>query len=86
MDWQYYTLLVAGRSRTGINPKPERYKYPYPDFVQLIYTAHAKRFTPEAKLIGDYEIESNFCPLDEVKGLNLSMSDCFFLDAALKVC
>ncbi|MCH8295421.1 NUDIX domain-containing protein [Candidatus Poribacteria bacterium] len=67
-----------------LNPKPPDYKYLHPDFIQLIYVAQAAQFIPEAKLVGDYEIESGFRPLDEVKTLNLSPGERLALDAALK--
>ena len=66
-----------------LNPKPSGYKYLHPDFIQLIHVAHAGEFIPEAKIVDDYEIESNFRPLDEVKTLNLSAGERLVLDAAL---
>ncbi|MCZ6679465.1 MAG: NUDIX domain-containing protein [Candidatus Poribacteria bacterium] len=65
-----------------LNPKPPGYKYPHPDFIQLIYTAQADQFMPEARRSGDYEIESDFHSVDAVKVFNLSSGQRLYLNAA----
>jgi ADP-ribose pyrophosphatase YjhB (NUDIX family) len=64
-----------------LNPKPPGYKYPHPDFLQLIYTAEADQLIPDAKQADDYEIEANFRLLDEVKALELSQGEGLYLDS-----
>lgn len=65
-------------------PKPDGYIYPHPDFVQLVYAAHAEELVPEAQQFGEYELESGFRSVTAARGLNLTASQGLFLDAALK--
>lgn len=53
-------------------PKPARYPYPYPDFLQSIYRAEADRRLPEAMEVGGYELGAEFRPRPEVDQLPLS--------------
>ncbi len=82
---------LAGASMLGfmrfqhLAPKPVDYLYPYPDFVQLVYVAHADKFVPEARQFDEYVLESGFQDLDELHCLHLSSSQRLFLDAALQV-
>ena len=41
-------------------PKPDRYRYPYPDFLQLLYKAEADRHFPEAMEVGGFELGAAF--------------------------
>lgn len=43
-------------------PKPADYRYPYPDFVQLMYVAQATTFEPILKEPNGYEIDALFYP------------------------
>ncbi len=65
-------------------PKPDDYIYPHPDFVQLVYAAHADQFVSEAQQFGEYELEAGFQSVVEAQSLKLSDSQRLFLDAALK--
>ncbi len=65
-------------------PKPNGYIYPHPDFVQLVYAAHAGEFVPEAQQFGEYELETGFQSIVEAQRLNLTASQRLFLEAALK--
>ena len=65
-------------------PKPDGYLYPHPDFVQLVYAAHAGEFVPEAQQFGEYEVETGFQSIVEAQRLSLTASQRLFLDAALK--
>lgn len=67
-------------------PKPDGYIYPHPDFVQLVYAAHAGEFVPEAQQVGEYELETSFQPIVEAQRLNLTASQRLFLDEAFKTC
>ena len=67
-----------------LKPKPPEYKYPHPDFLQLMYMADADEFFPDTKISQDYEIESKFCSPTEVDSLGISGFPCLYLGAALK--
>ena len=54
-----------------LKPKPPQYKYPHPDFLQLIYTAQAHTFNQDAKCTDDYEIEATFYPQNEIDTLDI---------------
>jgi ADP-ribose pyrophosphatase YjhB (NUDIX family) len=45
-------------------PKPEGYKYPYPDFCQFIYVAQANEYDVRVKEVGGYELSSEFVIVD----------------------
>ncbi len=65
-------------------PKPDGYIYPHPDFVQVVYAAHAGEFVSEAQQFGEYELETGFQSIVEAQRLNLAASQRRFLDVALK--
>ena len=67
-----------------LNPAPPGYPYPYPDFLQLVYTAEAAELVPGARLASSYEIESTLRPIPEIQALDLSPSQRLFLGAALR--
>ena len=64
--------------------KPEGYRYPYPDFVQLIYTGQAGEYRGEAREVDDYELDACFQPLEQLERLSLSASQRMFLNAGLR--
>src|SRR5262249_14865641 len=64
-------------------PKPPDYRYPHPDFVQLVYRAEAAGFSPAARHGDDYERECAFRPIEEVRTLDLAPAERLYLDAAL---
>lgn len=65
-----------------LKPKPPQYKYPHPDFLQLIYTAQAQAFNADAKCADDYEIEATFCDLIEIDALEIPTFQRAYLNAA----
>lgn len=67
-----------------LTPKPLNYSFPYPDFCQIIYFATAKRFIPDARLDDDFELGSEFRPIDVVKKLKLTPNQYILLKTALK--
>jgi 8-oxo-dGTP pyrophosphatase MutT (NUDIX family) len=67
-----------------LGPKPPEYRYPYPDFVQLVFRAEAGGIVPGAAVTGGWELGSAFHPIAQLAGLNLSSRDRFFLDAAVR--
>ncbi len=66
-------------------PKPDGYPYPYPDFARAVYTAEANHFTPDTADPDDYEQESGFRPLDDVRGMTLRMGQHIYLEQALRM-
>jgi hypothetical protein len=67
-----------------LSPKPPGYAYPYPDFIQVVYVAQAGAFVPDARFSDDYELDSAFRSVAEVRTLPLSAGERLFLEAALK--
>ncbi|MGA1195329.1 MAG: hypothetical protein ACO36I_02385 [Candidatus Latescibacterota bacterium] len=67
-----------------LTPKPQEYPYPYPDFIQLIYTAQAVDFITQAKNADDYEIEATFYPVDTIDSLEIPKFQHLYLNEALK--
>jgi 8-oxo-dGTP pyrophosphatase MutT (NUDIX family) len=66
-----------------LGPRPPGYRYPHPDFLQLVYTSGAGRFIPGARLTDDYELEASWRPVAECASLVLSPADWFYLAASL---
>jgi ADP-ribose pyrophosphatase YjhB (NUDIX family) len=64
--------------------KPAGYPYPYPDFLQLIYTGEGAEYRSEAREVGGYEVLAGFEPLEQVRNLSLSASQRMFLEAGLR--
>ena len=64
-------------------PKPKDYAFPYPHFIWPIYNASFERWKPDARAEGDYEISSQFLPIQEVRGLKLQGYEMAFLEAAV---
>lgn len=65
-------------------PKPEGYKFLYPDFLWVVYMADAKEFVSNAKLMDDYEEECQFKPIAEAEQLDLSPFQRVYLGEALR--
>jgi ADP-ribose pyrophosphatase YjhB (NUDIX family) len=63
--------------------KPAGYPFPYPDFLQVVYVAHADASHPEARVRDDYEVEARFHPVAVVQAFPLSPSERLYLAAAL---
>lgn len=77
-------MLLGYTHFRHLKPKPTDYAYPYPDFVQLIYTAQARNYDPTSRIIDDYETQANFHSLATINDVELSPGERLFLDAALK--
>ena len=67
-----------------VTPKPKGYPYLYPDFLWPVYIASFVRQGPEAEADDDYEIASEFLPLQEVRRLALDQHAKAFLEAAVE--
>lgn len=52
-----------------VTDKPPGYKYPYPDFIQLIYTGVAGHYLPEKMEDDGFVVASEFRPIAQIIGL-----------------
>ncbi len=81
--------LLTEMSRLGymhfhhLNPAPPDYRYPYPDFLQLVYAAAVKAGDGSDPAIECDPDQYSFRPIAELQALELSASQRLFLDAAL---
>ena len=66
-------------------PKPEGYRYPYPDFLWPIYIAEAGVFTPETVIPDDFVFKSEFMPVNVALKLKIEPSSLVLLEEAVKV-
>ncbi len=66
-----------------LSARPTDYRYPYPDFWQLVYVAAAARHRPEARQVDDYELEAVWLPLAAVRQMPLARGEQALLTAAL---
>jgi 8-oxo-dGTP pyrophosphatase MutT (NUDIX family) len=64
-------------------PSPGGYRYPHPDFLQVVYRATAGAYFPEARHVQDRDTESRFHSIADVQALGLAPSQCLYLEAAL---
>jgi 8-oxo-dGTP diphosphatase len=82
--WTIDRLQMLGvKHYHHLTPIPPAYRYPYPDFVQIVYRAHAQQFLPEAREVDGYEIETKFIPAAEALRLPLVPSDHMWLRMVL---
>ena len=66
-----------------LTPKPERYQYPYPDFLQLVLTDEAKGHDASLDIQDDLVVEFGLVRLSNVADMDLPESEQLFLRAAL---
>lgn len=64
------------------SPKPALHRYPYPDFLQLLYKAEPDRHFPEAMEVDGFELSAEFRPLVRVNGLPLTAGEVALLKLA----
>jgi ADP-ribose pyrophosphatase YjhB (NUDIX family) len=64
------------------SPKPAGYRYPYPDFLQLLYKAEADRHFPDAMEVDGFELGAEFRPLEVVQQLTLSIGEIALLQSS----
>jgi 8-oxo-dGTP pyrophosphatase MutT (NUDIX family) len=64
--------------------RPEWGAYPYPDFLQVIFTGQAEAYHATARETDGYELEAVFRSQSELADLKLSAVDLAFLEAALR--
>ena len=66
-------------------PKRKGCKYPYPDFLQLVYMVEAEERNSSARIDGDYVIDCSLVPILDTRALNLSEAQNLFLSTALEL-
>jgi hypothetical protein len=64
--------------------KPDGYAYPYPDFLQAVYTATAEAYHPDQRIVDEYVLDARFLPIVEVRSSSLSPIQRMFLDVAVQ--
>ncbi len=69
---------------TLIDPKPEDYAYPYPDFIQIVYAGSPSAYHPDLKEVDGYELSSEFMPVTDARRLPLNAGQQGFLNTAIK--
>jgi ADP-ribose pyrophosphatase YjhB (NUDIX family) len=73
---------IGVRSFHHLSPKPARYPYPFPDFLQLIYVADAVSYNEADKDPSGWEMSAEFVPFTSSTVSTLRISDRHFLMAA----
>jgi 8-oxo-dGTP pyrophosphatase MutT (NUDIX family) len=64
--------------------KPEKYKYPYPDFIWPVYLAEADSFRPGAIIPDAYVSESRFYPILQIRQLPIKKGELLLFEEALR--
>jgi 8-oxo-dGTP pyrophosphatase MutT (NUDIX family) len=67
-----------------LTPRPDDYRYPYPDFLHLVYVAITSHYDPEQREVDGYELESGFQPIAAVSALPISQGERALLRAAIQ--
>jgi ADP-ribose pyrophosphatase YjhB (NUDIX family) len=81
--WSLTSLRLLGfKHFHHLGPRPNGYVYPYPDFLQIVYTAVAEAYHPDQREVDGYELDARFLPITEIRALPLSPIQRMFLDAA----
>lgn len=60
-------------------PKPAGHRYPYPEFLQMLYRAEAEDYFPEAMEVDGFEVGAEFRAISEVRRLTLSLGEAALL-------
>lgn len=82
--WTIGQLRMIGiKHYHHLTPEPAGYRYPYPDFLQLVYHAVAVQYLPEAREVDGYEIETMLMPVAEALRLPLVESDHLWVRTAM---
>jgi 8-oxo-dGTP pyrophosphatase MutT (NUDIX family) len=83
--WTFISPRVIGCMHLHhLGPRPENYKYPYPDFFWPVYRAKAKTYFPEARQPDKWVAETFFSTIDEVRQMPLERGQLMLLEEALK--
>ena len=65
-----------------LTPRPADYRFPYPDFLHVIYTATASQYDASQRETNGYELWAKLLPIAEVDGLPLSQGERVLFAAA----
>jgi 8-oxo-dGTP pyrophosphatase MutT (NUDIX family) len=68
-----------------LTPRPDDNRYPYPDFLHLIFAASADRYDAARRERDGYELESGFQPLASLNALALSRGERALLRVAIQL-
>lgn len=66
-----------------MGPRPERYRYPYPDFVNEVYLSLITGVLQAGRDVDDYELEATLVPVDQLPMAEISLNQQVLLAAAL---
>lgn len=66
-----------------ITPKPAEYRYPFPEFVHIVFVATAGRYDARMRESDGYELEAAFQPIATASTLPISQGERAFLRAAM---
>lgn len=66
-----------------VTPRPRGYKFPYPDFLWLVYVSEAGTVDDRGRVVDDYEEEAVFRTAADARALELSNESRVFLEAAI---
>jgi ADP-ribose pyrophosphatase YjhB (NUDIX family) len=81
--WTIHTISLLGfKHFQHLNPQPDNYPYPYPDFLQAIYTAQTGTYIPGARRTDDYELDAFLYPIADITQLDLPPGEIAYLAAA----
>ncbi len=81
--WTIHTISLLGfKHFRHLSPEPADYPYPYPDFLQAIYTARTDTYIPGARIIDDYELDAFLHPIADIAKHSLSPGEISYLEAA----
>ncbi len=66
-----------------VDPLPEGWSYPHPDFLQIVYAGSPGEYNPELKEVDEYVLGSEFVSVTDARRLPLNAGQQVFLDTAL---
>ena len=58
-----------------LTPRPAEYRYPYPNFLHIVYTATAVEYDESQREVDGYELSADFRPLADVLGQPISRGE-----------
>ena len=77
-----HACLIGLAHFQHLTPKPADFRYPYPDFLHLVYVATADHYAPERREVDGYELGSGFQPFATVEALSIWQGERALLRAA----
>jgi 8-oxo-dGTP pyrophosphatase MutT (NUDIX family) len=67
-----------------LTPRPADYRYPYPDFLHVIYRATADRYDARQRESDGYELDAMLAPIATAAALPVSQGERVLLRAAIQ--